>query len=482
MPKLHHIQKLTDNLAIGVQVGQGSGAQGVWTARIKFPKNNAIYRTTHVKHDPGSSTIQRIAERRAFEILSSYADKYSKGHILDSPNYIRTLVDGTRYSNRVNVMEDEPYLDQMATWGKANDDRVKDGQKPIYKYPGGRGFITFKKSQVMVAYWRKYLMPFVKAKPLPKTQSATSLEDMTKRDWDKLDEYLSVNEPQLSLATRLHIITEARHFLHWAYDKGFIDDVPSIKRPHRGGVRGARETMRREITPDDYLRMMKHTREMYLDASRNRHDRDYSFLFHLWILIIANTGIRPPTNGVPHTMLKWEDVNLDTTDKLKPTLARTDEKGHAYEAIIMPQSVRYWEEIKKFYQSKEMDTDKGYVFRHWYDNPPLWRREQHIKSFNTQWNNMTKKLDLAPVNAPQSQRVSPSSLRAWFITQRFYSDKTINILELARAVGSSVGQLEQRYVRLDMAKSYDHLTAGGWDSKDKEPIYIDGYYAGHDYS
>ncbi len=41
MPKLHHLEKLTDNLAIGVQIGSGStrGSTGVWTARFTYPRN-----------------------------------------------------------------------------------------------------------------------------------------------------------------------------------------------------------------------------------------------------------------------------------------------------------------------------------------------------------------------------------------------------------------------------------------------------------
>lgn len=476
MPKMHHQQKLTDNLSLGVQIGQRAAtSQGMWTARIKFPGFSPIFRTTGVKYESGSELSEREAIKKAYTIVSEYADKYSKGHNIENVNYIQTLVYGTRLVSRVR--ERKSYLEDMVEKAAENAKR----KEPIYKYPGGKGYITPKKAKYLPTYWNKYLIPFVKTVPNTKYEASTTIEAMTKREWDRLDDYLALNHPDLAVNSRLQIITEARHFLYWCYEEGYVEDVPSIKRPHRGGVRGARQTMRREISPNDYLRIIQHTRDNYLDESRNTWERDFSYLFHLFILVLANTGIRPPTNGVPHTMIKWEDVKLDNTDNLRPTLRRLDEKGHSYDAIIMPQSVQYWMAIKKFYEDKGMSTKVGYVFKHWYNNKSLWQKGDPIKNFNTQWNKMTDKLNLAKPGDPQSRRVSYSSLRAWFITQRFYSDENINLLELSRAVGSSIGQLEARYVRLDMNKSYEHLTAGGWDSKDKEPIYKDGYYAGHDY-
>ena len=62
---------------------------------------------------------------------------------------------------------------------------------------------------------------------------------------------------------------------------------------------------------------------------------------------------------------------------------------------------------------------------------------------------MVEALGLAEKGTAQSERVSPSSLRAWFITSRLYADERVDILQLARATGTSVGQIEERYARLD---------------------------------
>ena len=58
------------------------------------------------------------------------------------------------------------------------------------------------------------------------------------RELDRIDEYLIAQHPHLGIETRLGIIIELRRFMNWALDKGYIDNVPNIKRPHRGGVSG----------------------------------------------------------------------------------------------------------------------------------------------------------------------------------------------------------------------------------------------------
>ena len=78
----------------------------------------------------------------------------------------------------------------------------------------------------------------------------------------------------------------------------------------------------------------------------------------------------------------------------------------------------------------------------------------------------------------QSERVSPTSLRAWFITQRLYSSDDVKIEFLARACGTSIGQIEARYLRLDMSRSFDYLSAGAYDAQGKNAVYENGYYIG----
>ena len=475
MPTLLHKEKLTANLYIGVQVGKGTvdiDNNGVWTARIKFPGQAAKFKTTRVKYGGGNSELKKQAIRIAYELLSPETETVARGGNIHSRNYATYLLDLFR--------------DDITA--KADDnDRFGETHEVL----GGRGLWN-RRRLVKALNQINYLYGFFKSlEPISASNgqsTARQIETITNKDFDKLDRWLQENQKQLNVESRLHVITELRHFLHWCYDKDYIKSVPSIKRPSRGGVRGARARMRREIEPDDYRRMIKHTRDKYLEESDIFEGyREYQYLFHLWILILANTGIRPPTSGQESTLIKWGHVDL--SDKQTPILHRPDEKLHTYDAVIMPAAVIHFNSLRDFYENQRgmPCNDDDFVFRHTYDKVVrntgkyLQAKGDPIYSFRKQWVNMVEALGLAEKGARQSERVSPSSLRAWFITSRLYADDKVDILQLARATGTSVSEIETRYARLDTKRSYEWLTAGGYNTEG-EAIYetINGtkYYAG----
>jgi hypothetical protein len=494
MPSLQHKERLNENLQIGVQVGigtRGTGyadkdgntrwqGKGVWTCEIKFPGEPAIFRTTKVKYDPATNSDKQQAVRIAYEIFAGFSDRYGRGLSVSSVNYVHRLID--------------KYLEDAQEDLAENERLKREGLSPRKKIYGGRNYWTDANYKNAERHCRLYLYPFTKDKlPSIAREPAARIENVKKRDLDELDPYLQKNYPQLSIETRLKIITEMRHFLHWAYQNNYIEDVPSIARPHTGGVQGARQRMRKEITPDIYQEIIRYTRDKYLDETRSRYHRDYSYLFHLWILIMSNTGIRCPTGSNEHTLIRWEHYNPPKDGKDTATLFRPDEKGHEYHALIMPRALKYFESLKKFYKSKKMTTSSGYLFRHphnqRYGNSNRKAGELKITkgapifAFKTQWNNMMKDLALHEFGTkehrvPQSERISPTSLRAWFITQRLYSDENVKIELLARCTGTSIGQIEARYLRLDMDRSYQYLTAGGYDDGGAKDVEVDGYYAG----
>ena len=497
MPKLHHVEKLTPNLSIGVQIGAGvSGVgylnkednsrtnqgTGVWTARIKFPSQRPLFRTTKVKYDEGSSYNKAHATKVAYEILAGYSDRVGRGLGVHDLNYVHA----TAYK----------YLDAADIAAEENDDLIATGLEPIHYIHGGRTFWTRARYDQAEGFWRNYLRAFIRELPTPRGMAAVTLDTLDYRDLDELDTFLLQENPRLAIETRLKILTELRHFFSWCYHERLVQSIPNIRRPHRGGVKGARERMRKEITPELYKEIVEYTRKRYLDPELSEYRRDYAYLFHLYILIMSNCGIRVPTGGVEHTMVKWEHVNLGE-DGSTPQLARPNEKGHTYDAIIMPSAIRYFKELKNFYEARGIRCNKGYLFRHPHTayfsmknkeeekrGTIKTKRGDHIVNFKGQWNNMCAKLKIhafgtKDARVPQSERISPSSMRAWFITQRLYSDKDVKIELLARCTGTSISQIEARYLRLDMDRSYEYLSAGGWSNEDKEPVYIDGYYAGH---
>jgi len=490
MPTLHHQERLNEYLYLGVQigpnvkgVGYGTAAgdrtnkgQGVWTVRVKFPKQGVVYRSTGIKYSPDDSAGKRLASQKAFEIFSAYSDKASRGEDYTKINYISKVAD--------NYFR---YLDQSSVLNEAALARKETPPKRIL---GGKSHWTNEKKLLAIGYWKNYLSAFVKQ--LPKKHSKDSeavIERIDPRELDRLDDWLVLNNPRLAIETRLKIITELRHFLHWCYEERLIDSVHSIRRPERGGNTGARQRMRKEITPDMYLEMVDYSRERYAGDDIPKSERGYAYIFHLWFLIMANCGIRVPTGGFDHTLVKWEHLHKNSYNGKEQWTLRRKEKLHDYDAIILEPAYQYWTELEHFYKSIGISTDKGYVFCHphneYLKNKITLKLEKGapIKSFKARWQRMCKDLGYNESGTPdnrvaQSERVSPTSLRAWFITQRLYSRDDIKIELLARVCGTSIAQIEARYLRLDMSRSYEYLSAGAYDADGKEPVYKDGYYIG----
>ena len=486
MPTLLHQEKLNDSLSMGVQIGKGvTGAGyktqegestnkglGVWTVRIKFPRQTVVYRTTGVKYSPQDIAGKKQAEKIAFALYSTYSDKFHRGDDYTRINYIVNVAD--RYMS---------YLDECST---LNEESISRGDNtPPRKILGGKSYWTDKKVRGAIAIWNTYLNDFIKQLPKKnKIDPSPIIEHIDPRDLDKLDEFIISVNAKLTIETRLKIITEFRHFLHWCYEERITDRVHPIKRPERGGNTGARARMRKEITPDMYTRMVDYTRKKYLGDNLSTHEKDYAYLFHLWFLIMANCGIRVPTSGLDHTLIRWEHLQKTMhKGKAQWTLKRK-EKLHEYEAIILEPAHEYWSALEAFYKERGINTEEGIVFVHPYEEAKI-AKGSKISSFKARWNNMCgedglgfNKSGTPQDRVPQSERVSPGSIRAWFITQRLYSHDDIKIELLARVVGSSIGQIEARYLRLDMNKSYEYLSAGAYDSKGKVARYKDGYYVG----
>jgi len=504
MPKLEHLEKLGPHLAIGVQRGKGlihdAETKGVWTARIQIDGKTKI-KSTKVKYDGGSDTARKMALEKAYSMMEYEMRKRAAGIPIGSVNYAKSLLYRKSKSDE-NEMGYLQYIEEMAT---ENASRIEKNLEPTRQIVGGRGFYEIKQTRKIINSWNKYLSPFLEQLRRP-IQDPLTVESITERELDGFDDYLLSVNPSLAIDTRLQLSQELRRFFKWCKWKGHLENIPPIKRPHRGGVIGARKRMRREITDADYLRIVKYTRDQYKDdrswalvdsqgdTPTFQYYRDFQYLFHLWILILANTGIRPPTGGTKHTLMRWEDVKIDATNKYRPTLIRKSEKGHEYTAIIMPNAVDYFDALKRFYGSHGMDTDSGYVFAHFYDNRVRdnpsglkrgWKKGDPILSFRQQWVKMGRALDLIPpegVKVPQSQRISPSSLRSYFITQRIYND--VDIAEVARITGTSFEQIETRYFRMNVEQRFERLSQGGYTAGDKKAKYIniDGveYYDGHE--
>ena len=481
MPKLYHREQLGPTLRIGVQIGYGTkdiDNNGVWTAVVKFPGYEEKVRSTKIKYGGGNEELRKQAIKIAWEIHAPIAQDVGEGRSLDNNNAATVILD---------LFIDD--IDRLTT------ENIEFGNR--HRIVGGKAAYWTYSAKKKVEHHSKTLREFFVSLEKPnrrRINHKVNLKSITQRDWDKYHTFVETTNPGQSIETYLQYIQSANRFLNWAYAENHLDVIPRIKRHPRGGVEGARARMRREITETEYFMMVQWTRDNYQDPQKLfQGHRDFRYLFHLWFMIIANTGHRPGTGGTEHTMMQWEDVSFDGDGV---AILKRQEKNHKYEAVILPNAIKYFDRLREFYEEDlgMACTGKDYLFRHTMDKVNTKTKEYIVRkgdpiiNFRGQWNKMIEDLKLAPpkkgkVRRKQSEMVSPSSLRAFFSTQRLYNndDQSMDLLKLAEAQGTSPDQLRIRYARLDTRRSYKELTAGAFFTPDN-PQYreIDGrrYYVG----
>ena len=481
MPKLYFKHEIKPKeLWIGVQRGAGSKDEnkGVWTARL-FLKGykNARYKSTRIKYDNGNPDNFEKAMDAALEIYGTYFNAAEAGLDDGTPNYAFKISDD--------------YLKEAYGFKEANEAFLESypDLDPPHDVKGGRGYWDDKKYKNSEQLIRTYVQPFWRTLRGKAGRDEAEINLITPQQLDGFRDFVLQKNPTLSPSSVLKAITEIRHIYRYAYRQGIVSSIPAPERPKRN----LDKRVRMELTLDVYEQMIQYTRDRYREGGITRLNymqdgelkevdvdtyRDYAYLFHLWILVLANTGIRPPTGGVEHTQMRWEHY--------KPTehgavLERPDEKNHTYTAIVMPRAMKYFDALKKFQEDRNITSE--YIFAHpkeGHIGRGQWSKGDPIKSFQAQWRTMLNNLGFSvPKGTPQSKRLTPSSLRSFFITHRL-KEGNVNLERLALATGTSIDEIMKHYYRFSTQAEYEKLTQGGFkDEKPTKPSYDEnGYYVG----
>lgn len=500
MPALEHKEKVNQFVTIGVQYKHGGyktldiANKGKWSARIKYPNRKPIIRSLGIPYKNGSDFNKRLAVEAAEKLA---LELYEKARHIDpsEPTSFRLLA--TQWINEAEVK------------AEANENLLAKGLPAQHEVKGGRGYwtpILVKQNEILL---RKYILPFFKT--LDRGWNEADVTTIRPQELDGITEWIFNNpSPEMIKKGRpvspslvLKAITVVRHVYRYAYEKNIVSQIPQIQRPKRQ----LKERVRREITDKEYEIMVAWTRNKYQDDSylgevqykdldgviwreKVTTYRDYQYLFHLFLLILANCGIRPPTGNTPNTWIKWSHYSHDKKTGIT-TLHRPDEKNHDYKALILKSAVPYWEALRKFQKDRKMYHPDGYVFAHPYTFDKKkggWKKGDPIKSFAGQWRRMCKELnELYPDSGfncengvPQSQRITPSSLRSFFITKRL-QEGDANIEKLAFATGTNHDVIMEHYFKFATEKEYDKLTKGTYTrAANLVPEYNEnGYYIGH---
>ena len=500
MPKLHHQEKISPVITIGVQLRHDGYTHnkaeqtGNWSARIKYPKRTAFIRSLGIPYDGGN---QENKNRAIIEAERLAMANFEKSQHTDParPTAFRLLA--------------YEWLRESESKMEHNESLKDKGLDPEYEIEGGKGYWTRPQYEQYARIIKDHAIPFFRFLK-PGVDEACVITTRP-QDLDRFEEFIRRNPTKrqqqigrpVSPSTILKCISAVRHVYRYAYRQGIIDRIPEIKRPKAQ----LKARARAEIKDSEYKAMVKYTRAKYQDDSflgsikytdgdgiewdeKVTTYRDYQYLFHLWIMVIANCGIRPPTSGTEHTQIRWNHLKIDKKTGIA-TLRRPKEKNHDYTAVIMPSAVVYWEELRQFQKDRDIYREDGPVFAHptsMNKKKGGWNKGDPISSFRNQWSRMLKDLGKqmpgshfdADKSTPQSQKITPSSLRSWFITQRLRHGD-VGVERLAGATGTNLDTILAHYYKFATEKEYDKLTKGGYERpKTQKVIRKDGYYIGHE--
>ncbi len=389
------------------------------------------------------------------------------------------------------------YLLHIRDRAEENEALTASGATPVHLVEGGRGYWSIKRyldakakigrtpTEKRTGYSERDTSEPALAGPIEiffEDNLPQELHKIRQRDLEKFVSW-AYRKYQWAPATVNRALVQIRMMWRHAHNKGYVDFVPTLSQQPQQLI----ERTRRKLKADEYAKIIEESRKRYETILQlEERDRDYSKLdlyyqFHLWVLIMSNSGIRPPAGGEERLLIKWSDIHARKNGEERFLLRRSEKAHLNYEAVILPNAHEYLDALKELQNLRGVTTD--YVFAHTTDNEAVggkgWSKGEPIKSFKRQWNTVLKMAGLSmPAGTPQNQKLVPYSLRAWFMTNRLEASDTLRIEDLSKATGSSPEIISKLYYDYNTRKRYDQLTEGVLDRSELKPVYVDGLYVG----
>ena len=437
MPKLVYPEgtrtQITDNIRIGYRE---KGASKTWYARFYWEQGQThAYYSLRMPYED-SQISQRLAEEAARKKYNGFHSRVSRGEHYTSDMSLRNM------SYR--------YLKEIRKKAQENDVLAKTG---LPKWKDHKdGFWTVKKYNKRETYHNQ-IAPFFKGK------WNHNIADIPLRFLNTFVEW-ALKEHDWAPSTINYHITEIRRIWVWAFEKGYVDHIPTIKR----APQDLRKRRRRHLKEEEWDLMIEWAAERYRaryqSPSSDPESIDLAYQYYMWLHIIGYTGVRPPHGQVLKNLLHWDSYKVEwrgTEDETR-VFHRFDEKNKEYFAAIMPECWDIFDLMEEFRDLKGLDST--YMFQHTEDKDGCWERGDPIKNFKTSWKTMLRDLGLdMPKGTPQAQTLQPYSLRAYYITMRLrYGDMRIE--DLAEATGTSVEMIKEIYYEFTTQKQYKSLTSG----------------------
>lgn len=251
----------------------------------------------------------------------------------------------------------------------------------------------------------------------------------------------------LSPNAQIRLLSDFRHFLRWAIERGYTDTYPKFPTVKQ------KQNRRPHFDPDDWNKLTRYLRTHLSKARHPSVRRDRNLLIN-YVLILANTGIRV---GEARD-LKWRDIRpIQTSDDTQSVALMVTGKTGKREVVARTADVRKWfnsilTERKQdidhpesdLAQSTKVPTD-SYVF--------CGRNGKPIGSFKKSFGRLIAEAGVEFDSFGQRRTIY--SLRHTYATFRL--QEGVNHYILAQNMGTSVAMLEQFYGHTSNVTAADEL-------------------------
>ena len=281
------------------------------------------------------------------------------------------------------------------------------------------------------------------------------VRELTTRDWQLFIETLSRKRPDLSTSTRNMLMATFRNVLKVARDDGLIDLVPATPRVRQKDNPRAFFRFAPLVSEDrdEYQKLLQGAKALANEARIVRGVAVTNELYDL-ILFCVHSFVRPTTTEL--YAIRHNDITVETDPKRLLVTIRNGKTGFRV-ANSMSGAVAAYERSLKRYPDI---TGEDYVFLPDYEN-----RETAARVFARQFNVLLDETGLKADPTTNTQR-SIYCLRHTAICMRIIlSHGKVNIFNLAKNAGTSVGQIERFYAKhlplsREMAKNLQSFGEG----------------------
>lgn len=263
------------------------------------------------------------------------------------------------------------------------------------------------------------------------------VRELTTRDWQLYIEALTRKRSDLSASTRNMLMATFRNVLKIARDDGLIDVVPDTPRVRQKD--NPRSFFRfAPLVPtdrDEFQALLKGAKQLAHDGVVIRGVEATDELYDL-ILFCVHSFVRPTTTELYG--LKHNDITVETKPHRLLVTIRNGKTGFRV-ANTMPQAVVAYQRTRNRYQDA---GGEDYVFLPQYPN-----RSTASRIIQRQFNLVMEKTGLKHDPVTNTDRTFYSLRHTAICMRIILSHGKVNIFNLAKNAGTSVGQIERFYAK-----------------------------------